>query len=286
MTKSVGMRLGIHLLSCVFVFTAIGFSQNSVAQGTCIFRPIPTGEALRVAMAINDVGAVVGAVEMTSGGVTSGFLSFNGKATLFTFPGDSIQTFPNDINNHAQIVGSYDSASRGRKGFFVHPGGFQTISVPNSTFTNANGINDKGDIVGVFATPNGGERSFLLHNGHFTSFRIPGSLFTNAFSINNNSQIVGTFEIEGQMHGFLVRNGVFTVIDFPGAFSTELFKINNEGDMVGRYRDNSGVHGFALDKGRFVTIDQPNTLNGLTGVNNRDQVLTFGGNVGDCLNQF
>ena len=290
MTKLVSAT-GIHLLLCVLIFSAIGFSQDSVVQGTCIFHPIalPTDQSLRFATAINDVGAVVGAVSKPSGPVTSGMLSFNGKVTLFTFPGDSVQTFPNDINNHAQIVGSYDSISRGRNGFLVHDGGFQTIKVPNSSGTNANGISDKGDIVGAFSMPGRGLQAFLLHSGHFTTFSIPGALSTQAGSINIHGQIVGTYHKEGQDHGFLVKNGLFTFIDFPGATNTELNKINNEGDIVGQYDDATGVHGFALDKGRFVTLDDPKAPGdeiGLAAVNNLDQVVTRAGHVGDCHNQF
>ncbi|HZS27708.1 MAG TPA: hypothetical protein VFB76_10795 [Candidatus Angelobacter sp.] len=285
MTKPIS-TIGIHLLLGILVFSGIGMGQDSVVQGTCTFRSISLVGPLFSVTAINDVGAVVGSI--SNGGVILGFLSFNNRVALFTFPGDSIQTFPNDINNHAQIVGSYDSISRGRNGFLVHDGGFQTIKVPNSSGTNINGISDKGDIVGAFSMPGRGLQAFLLHNGHFTSFSVPGALSTQAGSINIHGQIVGTYHKEGQDHGFMVRNGVFTFIDFPGATDTELNKINNEGDIVGQYSNATGLHGFAFDKGRFVTLDDRGSGSevGLAGVNNLDQVITKAERVGDCHSQF
>jgi uncharacterized membrane protein len=214
---------------------------------------------------------------------TSGqaFLLFNGKFTPFTFPG-SVSTGAFDINNHAQIVGSYSDRNGRNHGFFVHSGGFQTIDVSgavNGTFPN--GINNTGDIVGGFFGASGGERSFLLHRGKFTFFRFPGSVSTEATSVNINSVIVGTYRnsmVGGRIHGFMVRNGAFATLDFPGAINTFPAKINDQGEVVGSYQKSDFVaHGFVMAHGRFTTINKPpeapGTQTNIRGVNNLSRIV-------------
>jgi uncharacterized membrane protein len=259
----------------LFCLTTPILGQDGSSQGSCTFqRPQFPNSTFHHLNNINDIGAIVG-----FDGNLKGFLLFNGKLTTFEFPG-AIFTQARDINNHAQIVGSYDSTNISlstSKGFFVHAGGFKTINVPNSIRTDANGINDKGDIVGDFVGQDNVQRAFLLHDGHFSAFTFPNSFgFTVANSINVHATIVGFFVpgIGGRAQGFMVRNGVFTAINFPGAEATEITKINNEGEMVGLYAINGIVHGFSLDKGRFTTIDVPNTTDTMIlGLNNRDQII-------------
>jgi uncharacterized membrane protein len=274
-------------LICIVTFSTISiFSTKSSAQeassvGTCSFQDLKLQAFSSTASGINDIGAIVGS--FSTGLRTSGqaFLLFNGKFTPFTFPG-SVSTGAFDINNHAQIVGSYSDRNGRNHGFFVHSGGFQTIDVSgavNGTFPN--GINNTGDIVGGFFGASGGERSFLLHRGKFTFFRFPGSVSTEATSVNINSVIVGTYRnsmVGGRIHGFMVRNGAFATLDFPGAINTFPAKINDQGEVVGSYQKSDFVaHGFVMAHGRFTTINKPpeapGTQTNIRGVNNLSRIV-------------
>jgi uncharacterized membrane protein len=265
----------------ISIFSTRGFAQEASSVGSCSFQDLNLQAFSSAASGINDVGAVVGSFSV--GLRTSGqaFLLFKGKFTPFTFPG-SVSTGALDINNHAQIVGSYQARSGRIHGFFVHSGGFQTIDVPgavNGTFPNS--INNTGDIVGGFFGSSGGERSFLLHRGKFTFFRFPGSVSTEATSININSVIVGTYRntlVGGRIHGFMVRNGSFATLDFPGAINTFPAKINDQGEIVGSYEKSDFVaHGFVMAHGKFTTIDKPpeaqGTQTNIRGVNNLSQIV-------------
>ncbi|MGZ4845971.1 MAG: hypothetical protein ACXV75_14785 [Candidatus Angelobacter sp.] len=279
--------LKFTLLPCIVAFSTFsifsikGSAQEASSVGTCSFQDLNLQAFSSAASGINDVGAVVGSFSV--GLRTSGhaFLLFKGKFTPFTFPG-SVSTGAFDINNHAQIVGSYSDRTGRNHGFFVQSGGFQTIDVPgavNGTFPN--GINNTGDIVGGFFGSSGGERSFLLHRGKFTFFRFPGSVSTEATSININSVIVGTYRntlVGGRIHGFMVRNGAFATLDFPGAVNTFPGKVNDRGDIVGSYeKSDFTAHGFVLSRGKFTTIDKPpeapGTQTNIRGVNNLSRIV-------------
>jgi uncharacterized membrane protein len=277
----------ISFLLCIVAFSTFpinSFAQPASASGICSFQDLNLPGAFSSAgTAINDVGAVVGAFSPGLRTSSQAFLLFEGRFTPFTFPG-SISTGASDINNHAQIVGSYLDRSGRRHGFFVHSGGFQTIDVPGAVNgSQPMGINNTGDIVGGFFGSSGGERSFLLHQGKFTFFSFPGSVATEAASINVNSVIVGTYRdalVGGTIHGFRVRNGVFTTLDFPGALNTFPAKINDKGEIVGSYQGSDFIqHGFVLANGEFITIDKPDeppgteTRTNLLGVNNKSRIV-------------
>ena len=140
-------------LTCIVifsVFSASGLAQDASSTGTCSFQDLKLQAFSSSASGINDIGAVVGSFSTGLRTSSQAFLLFNGRVTPFTFPG-SVSTGAFDINNHAQIVGSYSDRSGRNHGFFVQSGGFQTIDVSgavNGTFPN--GINNTGDIVGGF----------------------------------------------------------------------------------------------------------------------------------------
>src|SRR6478752_2327297 len=279
--------LKFTLLTCIVtyatisIFSARCFAQEASSAGTCSFQDLKLQAFSSAASGINDIGAVVGSFSTSLHTSSQAFLLFRGKFTPFTFPG-SVSTGAFDINNHAQIVGSYSDRGGRNHGFFVQSGGFQTIDVPgavNGTFPN--GINNNGDIVGGFFGSSGGERSFLLHAGKFTFFRFPGSVSTEATSINVNSVIVGTYRntmVGGRIHGFMVRNGAFRTLDFPGAVNTFPARVNDQGEIVGSYeKSDFTAHGFVLANGKFITIDKlpeaSGTQTNLRGVNNLSRIV-------------
>ena len=269
------------LVLCSFLFSRPAFSQDGSPNGTCSFQTLhlPGNAAgFDTVEAINDIRAIVGTVVSANEQEFHAFLLFNGKFTLFKFPG-SLLTAAHDINNHAQIVGQYTDRSGNLHGFVVHSGGFQTIDVPGTSITVIEGINDFGDMVACFLnnTNQGFSTSFLRHNGKFTKFSFPGADpgTTGAMGINNSGVIVGTYEIKSMHHGFMVKNGHFSSIDFPGAAETQVFKISSDGDIVGTYTLPFGVsNGFSFAHGKFRTINQPNTsFNEVRGVNSHDQIV-------------
>jgi probable HAF family extracellular repeat protein len=288
----------------LFATATLTFGQDGATPGSCAFQrliiPGPAGSK-PAPNAINNAGAIVGAY-FDSQSSEHGFLFSNGKFASFKFPG-SKNSSASDINNHGQIIGSFDAFNgNGQRAFTVLNGSFRQIAIPGFPDAPAvgTGVNDNGDLVGGFNKV-GTNVGFRIRAGRLTTLSFPGATGgTTATSINNSGIIIGTYkqfqDDDPNNRGFSWNNGTFSNIDFPGAVSTSPEKVSSLGDIVGTYVDVHGIsHGFALDKGKFTTINAPNSSTmgtAVTGVNIFDTVVggTFTGGFGtfraNCRKQF
>jgi probable HAF family extracellular repeat protein len=187
-------------------------------------------------------------------------------------------------------------------------GDFTTITVPNSTRTEANGINNRSQIVGFFTDTGQSVHGFLLSGGfgtrvgdgseiaengdagRFARFDVPNSQLTTGNGLNGRGEIVGVYvDLNGNSHGFLLKrlgrdddaendgpmlHGMFTTIDAPNSTSTTPNGINNRAQVVGFFGDPL-FHGFLLLlPSTFTTIDVPNsTATEANGINNRGETV-------------
>jgi uncharacterized membrane protein len=275
--------------ACLIAATStITFAQDGSPAGKCSFQtlniPVPAN-SFPAPSAINDVGGIVGTL-LTSTRHTSGFLLYQGKLTIFMFPG-STDTFASDLNRTGTIVGEYNvSGSPNTHAFMVHSGGFHQITIPGfpNTSATALGVNDSGDVVGEVASSTAVFGvGFLLHNGKVTILSFPGAQGgTEPTGINDEGVIVGAYFLssEDTPHGFMWKAGVFSNVNPPdGGGHSRPTKISNAGDIVGTYVSTvDGLqHGFSFDKGRYTKIDAPGFQGtSITGVNKFDNVIAEG----------
>jgi uncharacterized membrane protein len=268
------------------ICSVLSMSPALFAQAQCGTQPlkVPLPPRARISPSdLDDKGGIVGTLtSVTPAGTESftGFLFSQGVFTHFRFPG-SIDTRPEDINNHSVIVGSFTFAFNGPSHpFMVRNGVFTEIKLPG--FPNADaiaaGINDLGDITGVI-TANGVVQSYLLHQGKVTLISFPGAAGgTFARSINNAGVIVGVFRTgpESTAHagGFTWKNGVFTTIEVPGSNDTFPSKINDKGVIVGLDFDSQDINrGFALVDGKFFNLVPDPDGTDVFALNNFNNVL-------------
>ena len=142
--------------------------------------------------------------------------------------------------------------------FSFTAGAYQTLAVPNSTFSMAMGLTGLGLIIGVYDDLTSVRRGFTNDAGNFSDVQFPGAISTEAIGVNEAGQIVGDYLDAGNaVHGYVSSGGVFTAIDFPGATSTVAAGINATGEIVGSWSNASGTHGFLLRSGAFSIIDFP-----------------------------
>ena len=81
--------------------------------------------------------------------------------TILDVPGSSkASAVALGINASGQIVGSYYDAAYIHHGFLYDQGGYTTLDVPGSTWTQAHAINDSGQIVGSYSD-GAGQHGFL-----------------------------------------------------------------------------------------------------------------------------
>jgi uncharacterized membrane protein len=158
-------------------------------------------------------------------------LLFHGKATAaqpFTFVSfdypEALSTAIFGINNHGDMVGTYENPANSFHGFVYRDGKFTSIDGPDAAFTQIRAINDAGDIVGTFITiqaaiteaPGGGFQGLLQKNGgSLTVLNLPGHLNTVLHRITPTNLIYGCFHDEGYDNSAQESmHGVF--IDFEG----------------------------------------------------------------------
>jgi hypothetical protein len=120
--------------------------------------PRPTGG---VVLDINDRGRMVGAYVDADGRIHGFLRNRRGRIRRIDEPGTPDVTFPFDINNRGQIVGSrlnYDAEGNmtSAHGFALRKGidgRFTPIDFPGSLGTIPRGIDDQGRIVGIYGNP-------------------------------------------------------------------------------------------------------------------------------------
>jgi len=243
------------------------------------------------ARGINDNGQAI--VQISYG---DGFLWQNGVRTPLGDLGGGYGSFPQDINNAGQIVGSA-SASVLSHAFLWQNGEMTDLGVlPGDEDSGATAINNLGVIVGSTGrtdmdTYEQFYKPFIYENGQMRAIPVPG---TESFGgdINDAGEVVGTMRAGGAVtpwHAWIYKNGVVTNLNSVKPTGTGLhlayaMAINNAGQITGVAMDAQGrYHGFLLTPGGVAPPPAPpappalsiNDVSVLEGNNNNTTAATF-----------
>ena len=240
------------------------------------------------ARAINDSGQAV--VQISYG---DGFLWENGVRTPLGDLGGGYGSFPQDINNAGQIVGS-SSTSVLSHAFLWQNGAMTDLGLlPGDEDSGASAINSLGVIVGSSGRtdPDTYEqfyKPFIYENGQMRAIPVPG---TESFGgdVNDAGDVVGTMRAGGAVtpwHAWIYKNGVVTNLNSVKPTGTGLHlafanAINNAGQIAGVAMDAQGrYHGFLLTPGGVAPPPVPpalsiNDVSVLEGNNNNTTAATF-----------
>ncbi|MBZ5722836.1 MAG: hypothetical protein LAO03_21050 [Acidobacteriia bacterium] len=187
--------------------------------------------------------------------------------TSIDYPG-GFGTRTRGINNHGQIVGSYDTEDGNRHALLIQKGKFIPLApetILGTDYSDAYKINDRGDVVG-WDCDDVTCHAFLLRNGGVTLLDFPGATLTYGWDINESGTVAGVWDLyDSQWNflyegGFIWKDGNFTEVTFPGAGDTGLTGINARGDFVGVWDRGPGgtqTSGFVFSKGEFTSFDAP-----------------------------
>jgi probable HAF family extracellular repeat protein len=210
-----------------------------------------------------------------------GFLLERGRFTPVTLPPgleDLAPIAPVDLNDHRQIVGTYEEPIGGAvRGYLLTRGRFTKVNPPGAKGTQPQGINNRGQIVGKYSNTTGAVsepgaqiRGFLLDRGRYIRLDVPGAVTSQAFDINDRGQVVGEYQdADGTFHGYVWEQGRFHPLPTGAATG-----INNRGQITGLTGDPTAPVGFLLDRGRFTTFSVPGAQATVPyGINDHGQVV-------------
>lgn len=245
--------------------------------------PGPPGARLTLVIGINQRGNMVGVYFIRH--VKHGFYlesAPSGEYVTLDFPGAGY-TAPGGINDKGEISGYYGerdggTVTAGDHGFVFRDCRFTTVDYPGAAGTRLLGINNAGDVIGYSVDPPGG---FIHSGGQFRTITCPDGRPGVPHGINNKGHVVGS--CGGSRAPFLLTKGGVSLIDFRAGLFADApvvpFAINDRGDIAGAYFFKKVRHGFILTAGparEFIEVDpEPGTI--LHGINNRGQIVGFGG---------
>jgi len=151
--------------------------------------------------------------------------------------------YPQSINIHNTIVGTYQDAQGTVHGFLYSGGKYFAINYPNAQSTVTGQINNNGVIAGAYIDSSNVEHGFTYQNGTFTVIDYPGAANTYVSAVNNNGVVAGTYYDSSYSTwvGFVWSNGTFrNIVDPSAPTQTAVTGINDSGVLVGN-ADYSGA---------------------------------------------
>jgi probable HAF family extracellular repeat protein len=242
----------------------------------------PPGATNSSATRINNLGEVIG----TANNSATVWVYQNGTYTFIPALPGSRSYYPNDINDHGQVIGSAFVAGDGQYHGYSYQNGVTTdlgIYQPSS-------INNLGQISAYL---NDASRALLIDGPTVTTLPTLGGSFAIAGQINEHGQIVGYGNLTtgGPEHPFLYANGTMTDLGLlPGFARGGALGINQNGDITG-YMQYAGLpvdrRAFLYHNGVMTDLGLPTPFNytdttgvSPTGINDSGQIVGLIGDLG------
>jgi probable HAF family extracellular repeat protein len=277
---------GVMLAAMVAVMPATVNAAPPGQRYTWTTIDVP-GSSATVPITVNDHGVVVGEYYATStdlkNGVSEGFIKQGRKYTTIDDPLGVGSSAVYGMNDHGEIVGTYQDNSGNFYGFIDQGGKFTTIADPSADLakylgTFVTGVNDSGEIVGSYFDRDSTMHAFTYKNGRYTTYTCPGAgtgpdstnpdfgdAGSNFGYVDNAGAMIGTcFEGGTSYYNYVYQNGRFNrVPDYPGSSSSWISFVTDSGESGGDYYTTPTVakhgpsYGYVYQKGQFTTINDP-----------------------------
>ena len=175
-----------------------------------------------------------------------------------------------DISESGVIVGTYDSAERGFRGFVYEKGQYTELPpLPGGAWSEAFAINDAREVVGYRSIGPDGTvtpfNAFIWSAAEgFLDLGVMSGAHSTAMDINDQGQTVGWTGSGNITDAFMFQDGELTLlgpIPVRGALGTRAHAVSRDGVIVAsaRVQDEPGgpirVLGFVWDEGEITVIE-------------------------------
>ena len=209
---------------------------------------------------------------------------------LGALPGDS-GARASSINRRGQVVGS-SFGSNGVSAFlWTEREGMKSLTpLAGSDFSEATAINNAGLIAGTSGLAHGNHRAVLWESASIvkTLGALPGDTESESYAISNSGQVVGASSGPSGVHAWIstLREGMRNLGSLPGGDFSVAIGINNHGQVVGIATVALGAsHAFIWTSGGgmrdlndLIPTDSQILLVAAVGINDRGQIIAYGGN--------
>jgi probable HAF family extracellular repeat protein len=233
---------------------------------------------------INDLGQIVGWVDVSGAVASRAFLYDGGAVTdLGTLGGTNSYAY--GVNNARQVVGQADTPT-GTQAFMWQNGGISALDIFGYVNSAAYGINNSGQVVGWVDTLTGTQHAFLWQEGEMSVLGASnGYVDSAAHGINDLGRAVGWVDtVTGTRRAFAWRgDGVTdlgTIPMYPGAAA---YDINNLDQIVGTAITSTGTphavfyhRGTLFDLNSLLPEDSGWELVEARGINDAGQIVGYG----------
>ena len=246
------------------------------------------------AVSINDLGDVVGSSNTQTNLRAVVWARSGEMRDLGSLPGDSGGQ-ATSINRGREVVGSSIGPNGVSAFLWTERKGMQRLRLlPGSDFSEATSINNAGLIAGTSGIARGGHRAVLWENAAIVKELgvLPGDSGSESYAINNLGHVVGASSGPSGIHAFIWthKDGMSNLGSLGGNFSMA-FGINSLGDVVGistvtvDLDCDCASHAFIWTSGSgmrdlndLIPTDSQILLVAAVGINDRGQIIAYGGN--------
>ncbi len=167
----------------------------------------PPDDTLDFPRAVAASGEIVGVSNLQPGSTQQAFSYLNGGFAAVSPPAGGSYLYPDFVDSHGVIAGSYLAGATGPHGTpfphgFIRRGSqLTTVDYPGTAgevvSTIVAGVTRTGDVVGTYTVRDASgaatTHGFIRHHGVWSSFDVPGAVSTSVTAINGQGSVAGMF---------------------------------------------------------------------------------------------
>ena len=213
--------------------------------------PIPPGYRAMDPEDMNDLGEIVGTLQLPTGPFRPFLRKQDGQVVDLGLPTGATVGHALGINNKSEVVG-YSSGPNGSRAFLWKDGLFTELNLPTGPHGRAHAINNNSQITGWMGNYPLNSSGFIWQDGSVIEIPpLAGTTSVYPTAISQSGRVVGPSRIwpGGDSHGFLFENGSLTDLGVLPKFDDTWPSDCNETVVIGTCSREGDADGFVWSEG-------------------------------------